>query len=205
VRFMPNEIEALIALGRLEEADHLTQLLDERGTALDRISVRAAVARARALQAAAVGEFAAARTAIEDALKQHGRLNEPFELGRTLLAQGTIERRALQRSRARQLLTQSLELFDGLGAALWAEKATAELSRIPGRHPAASGLSEAERRVAELAAQGLANKEIAARLYVTVRTVEAHLSKVYAKLGIRSRSQLAARLTERQNTVGFHN
>jgi DNA-binding CsgD family transcriptional regulator len=103
------------------------------------------------------------------------------------------------------VLGQALELFDGLGAALWAEKATAELARIPGRQPVASGLSEAERRVAELAAQGLANKEIAARLYVTVRTVEAHLSKVYAKLGIRSRSQLVARLAEGQNTVGFHN
>jgi DNA-binding CsgD family transcriptional regulator len=205
VRFMPNEIEALIALGRLDEADHLIELLDERARALDRISARAAVGRCRALRAAAAGDFVAARAAIEEALGQHARLSEPFELGRTLLAQGTIERRALQRSRARALLGQALELFDGLGAALWAEKVAAELSRIPGRQSGAGGLSEAERRVAELAAQGLANKEIAARLYVTVRTVEAHLSKVYAKLGIRSRSQLVARLSEGQNTVDFHN
>jgi DNA-binding CsgD family transcriptional regulator len=205
VRFMPNEIEALIALGQLDEADHLIALLDERAQKLDRISARAALGRCRALRAAAVGEFDAARAALEEALQQHGRLNEPFELGRTLLAQGTIERRALQRSRARTVLGQALELFDGLGAALWAEKAAAELARIPGRQPVASGLSEAERRVAELAAQGLANKEIAARLYVAVRTVEAHLSKVYAKLGVRSRSQLVARLAEGQNTVGFHN
>jgi DNA-binding CsgD family transcriptional regulator/tetratricopeptide (TPR) repeat protein len=205
VRFMPNEIEALITLGQLDQADHLLGLLDERAQALDRVSVRAAVARCRALRAAAVGEFDTARIAIEEALGQHARLNEPFELGRTLLAQGVIERRALQRSRARALLDRALELFDGLGAALWAEKAAAELARIPGRQPVAGGLSEAERRVAELAAQGLANKEIAARLYVTVRTVEAHLSKAYAKLGIRSRSQLAARLLELQNTVGFHN
>jgi DNA-binding CsgD family transcriptional regulator len=205
VRFMANEIEALIALGELDEADHLIGLLEERAHALDRISARAAAARCRALRAAAVGDFAAAREAVEDALRQHARLDEPFELGRTLLAHGTIERRALQRSRARVLLGQALEAFDGLGAALWAEKAAAELARIPGRQATTTGLSEAERRVAELAAQGLANKEIAARLYVTVRTVEAHLSKVYAKLGIRSRTQLAARLGDRQNTVGFHN
>ncbi len=81
-----------------------------------------------------------------------------------------------------------------LGAALWAEKTAAELARIPGRGRASSELTETERRVAELVADGLSNKEVAARLFVSVRAVEANLSKVYAKLGVRSRSQLAARL-----------
>jgi DNA-binding NarL/FixJ family response regulator len=86
-------------------------------------------------------------------------------------------------------------VFDGLGAALWSGRATAELARIPGRGPATAELTAAERRVAELVAEGLANKEIAARLFVTPRTVEAHLSKVYAKLGVRSRAQLAVRMS----------
>ena len=78
---------------------------------------------------------------------------------------------------------------------MWADKARAELKRISGRRPAAEELSESERRVAALAADGRSNKEIAAALYLSVRTVETHLSHIYRKLGLRSRTQLAARST----------
>ncbi len=195
VRFLPDEIEALIGLGRLDEAEGMLALLEQRAAALDRVSMRAAAARGRALLSAARGDFTAARTAVAEALAQHERLAEPFERGRTLLAQGSIERRALQRAAARAALERALAVFDGLGAALWSGRATAELARIPGRGPATAVLTAAERRVAELVAEGLANKEIAARLFVTPRTVEAHLSKVYAKLGVRSRAQLAVRMS----------
>ena len=195
VRFMPNEIEALIGLGELEGAERLLSLLEQRAGALDRISMRAAAARDRALLEATRGELDAAGIAVQEALAQHARLREPFELGRTLLAQGSIERRALRRAAARTALTRALEVFDQLGAALWSDLAAAELARIPGRPPASGELSETERRVAALAAEGLANKEIAARLFVTPRTVEAHLSKVYLKLGVRSRVQLATRIS----------
>jgi DNA-binding NarL/FixJ family response regulator len=94
------------------------------------------------------------------------------------------------------VLSEALELFDTLGAAVWAERAAAELARISGRR-AAGALTETERRVAELVADGLSNKEVAARLFVSVRAVEANLSKVYAKLGVRSRTQLAGRLGPR--------
>ncbi|MGH3071994.1 MAG: helix-turn-helix domain-containing protein, partial [Gaiellaceae bacterium] len=80
-----------------------------------------------------------------------------------------------------------------LGATVWADRARAELARIGGRS-AAGGLTETERRVAELVADGRSNKEVAAALYVTVKSVEANLSRVYAKLGLRSRTELAARL-----------
>jgi DNA-binding CsgD family transcriptional regulator len=151
-------------------------------------------ARGRALVAAAEGDHDAARAHVERAMLAHERLPQPFERGRTLLAQGTIERRAKRRAAAREALTAALELFDGLGAPLWAERAAAELARVPGRGRASSDLTDTERRVAELVAEGLANKEVAARLFVSVRTVEANLSKVYAKLGVRSRSQLTGRL-----------
>jgi DNA-binding NarL/FixJ family response regulator len=193
VRFMPNEIEALIGLGELDEAGRLLSVLEQRAAARDRVSMRAAAARGRALLAAAAGDYERARASVAEALAQHARLREPFELGRTLLAQGSIERRARRRADARAALRTAMEIFDQLGAALWAERAAAELARIPGRGPTSRELSETERRVAALAAEGLANKEIAARLYVTVRTVEAHLSKVYVKLGVRSRAQLIAR------------
>jgi DNA-binding NarL/FixJ family response regulator len=121
-------------------------------------------------------------------------LGQSFERARTLLACGQIARRAKRRAEARSALTVALELFDSLGAPLWAERATAELARIPGRARGSGELSETEQRVAELVATGLSNKEVAASLFDTVRTVEANLSKVYAKLGIRSRGELASRL-----------
>jgi DNA-binding CsgD family transcriptional regulator len=186
-----NEIEALILLGRLEEADEVIAFVEATP---GRAWHTAVSARGRALLAAARGDHEAARAHVERALLAHERLPQPFERARTLLAQGTIERRAKHRAAARAALTAALELFDGLGAALWAEQAAAELARIPGRGRASSELTETERRVAELVAAGLSNKEVAARLFVSVRAVESNLSKVYAKLGISSRSQLAARL-----------
>jgi DNA-binding NarL/FixJ family response regulator len=118
----------------------------------------------------------------------------PFELGRTLLALGTVRRRARQKRAARDALGQALGLFDEVGASLWAKRARDELQRISGRRPGSSDLTEMEERVASLAAQGLANKEIASMLYISPHTVEAHLSRTYRKLGIRSRAALAGRL-----------
>ncbi len=189
-----NEIEAQILVGRLDAAAEAIAFVEDQGRASGRAWHAAVSARGRALLAAAGGDHEAARAHIERALLAHERLPQPFERARTLLAQGTIERRAKRRAAAREALTAALELCDALGAALWAEKAAAELARIPGRGRASSELTETERRVAELVAAGLSNKEVAARLFVSVRAVEANLSKVYAKLGVRSRSQLAGRL-----------
>ena len=107
-----------------------------------------------------------------------------------------VRRQAQQKRAAREDIEAALATFDELGAALWAEKARAELGRISGRAPASEELTETERRVAELAAQGRTNKEIAAELYMGVSTVEAHLSHVYRKLGVR-RAELATQLSPR--------
>jgi DNA-binding CsgD family transcriptional regulator len=189
-----NEIDALVAVGRLDRAEGTIGFVEEKGRPTGRAWHLAVAERGRALVAAGRGDHVRAREHLERALEAHARLPQPFELARTLLAQGSVERRAKHRAAARQALGQALEIFDGLGAPLWAEKTAAELARIPGRAPAAGGLSETERRVAELVASGLSNKEVAARLFVTVRTVEANLSRVYAKLGARSRTELASRL-----------
>ena len=91
-----------------------------------------------------------------------------------------------------------MAIFEGLGAALWAEKARAELRRIGGRHSSGSdGLTETETQVAVLAARGRSNKEIAAELFMGLSTVEMHLSRVYRKLEIRSRSGLGPWLATR--------
>jgi DNA-binding CsgD family transcriptional regulator len=191
---MQNEIEALVAVGRLEDAEEVVAYVEEKGRPTGRAWHEAVAARGRALVASARGDADAARTHLTRALAAHERLPQPFELGRTLLAQGAIERRAKRRGDARSALTRALELFDGLGAPLWAEKAAEELARIPGRPPASGELSGTERQIAELVAAGLPNKEIAAKLFVTVRTVEGNLTRIYGKLGIRSRTELASLL-----------
>jgi DNA-binding NarL/FixJ family response regulator len=120
----------------------------------------------------------------------------PFERARTLLCLGAVRRQAQQKKAAREALEQALATFDELGARLWAERAHAELRRVSGRRPADEELTETERRVAELAAHGRTNKEIAAELFMGVSTVESHLSRVYRKLGIRSRSGLGPELAK---------
>ena len=97
---------------------------------------------------------------------------------------------------AREALTAATEAFDALGSPGWAEQARAELARVGGRKPRtdATELTQTEHQVARLAASGQTNKEIAQALFVTTHTVEAHLTSVYAKLGVRSRTELVTRL-----------
>ncbi len=119
----------------------------------------------------------------------------PFDAARTLLILGRALRRHRKWRAARTSLDQASEAFECLGSAGWATAARSELERVGARRPRARGeLTPAEARTAGLAAQGLSNKEIARSLHVSAHTVEAHLSKTYAKLGIRSRTQLASRL-----------
>jgi DNA-binding NarL/FixJ family response regulator len=118
----------------------------------------------------------------------------PFERARTLLALGAIQRRAKRKRAARESLEQALAIFEELAATLWADKARGELAQISGRAPSRGELTPTEERVALLVAEGRTNKEVAAALFVTDRTVEYHLSHIYAKLGVRSRAELARRL-----------
>lgn len=130
----------------------------------------ASAGRCEGLILAAEDDLEAALAAFERAVCVHERLPQPFDLARTLLAQGTTQRRARQRRASRETLERALAIFDELGAALWAARARSELARIGGRAPSASGLTPAERRVAELVAEGRSNKQVAAELVVSVRT-----------------------------------
>jgi DNA-binding NarL/FixJ family response regulator len=123
----------------------------------------------------------------------------PFERARTLLVLGSTQRRALRKRAARESLQEALAVFEQLGAALWAERARKELWRIGGRAPSAGALTPAEQRVAELVAEGHTNREVATALFLTDRTVEGHLSRIYAKLGVRSRAELARRFAPRES------
>jgi ATP/maltotriose-dependent transcriptional regulator MalT len=189
--FVADYVEALIETGEFQAASEILDWLEERGQALDRPWALAVSARYRGLMAAADGDFQAAFASLNQALKEHERLPMPFELGRTMLALGTVRRRAKQKRPARVVLEEALAIFERLGAPLWVDKARAELARIGGRRSAAGQLTEAETRVAKLAAAGRTNREIADALFMSVRTVEGHLSHAYAKLGVRSRTELA--------------
>jgi DNA-binding NarL/FixJ family response regulator len=117
----------------------------------------------------------------------------PFELGRTLLIKGMIERRAKLKSAARGSFGQALDVFERLGAILWAGKARGELSKLATRPPA-DGLTDTEHRIAALIAQGLTNREIASAMFVTGNTVQTHVRHIFQKLCVRSRTELAAQL-----------
>jgi DNA-binding CsgD family transcriptional regulator len=146
----------------------------------------------QARSAAANGDTAAALNCLEAALAHHDHLTDPHERARTLLTYGATLRRAGRRREARVALTDAQETFKALGEGIWTERATAELKRLGGRTPAGQTLTGAEQQVANLVAEGRSNQEVADALYITVRTVEANLTRIYAKLGIRSRAQLIA-------------
>lgn len=193
--FLPDEIEALIALGELERAEAYLGAFERRAGELDRAWAIAAAARCRgALIVAARGAPELALAAFERALAAHARTAMPLERARTLLLAGQAHRRYKQRGRARVALTEALAVFEAAGAPRWAERARRELARIGGPAPASDELTESERRVAELAAEGLSNREIAERAFLSVKTVEANLTRVYRKLGVRSRVGLARAL-----------
>jgi DNA-binding CsgD family transcriptional regulator len=115
----------------------------------------------------------------------------PFELARTLLALGTLQRRLQRKRAARDSLQRAADIFERLGAAAWAQNVRLELRRIGGRAASGVGLSETERRIAELVAAGRRNREVAAALSLSPNTVAWNLSKVYRKLGVSSRTELA--------------
>jgi DNA-binding CsgD family transcriptional regulator len=196
-RFIPDEVEALIRLGDLSEAEALLGPFQRRSAQLRRSWGTAAALRCRGLLRAARGDLRGADYALEAALAIHQQLTMPFERARTLLIAGEAQRRARHKSRAARALQDAQAIFDELGAPLWAARARDERRRVGIRAAGAragSDLTAAESRVASLVAAGHTTAEVAALLFMGQRTVEAHLSRVYRKLGVRSRTELAGHL-----------
>jgi DNA-binding CsgD family transcriptional regulator len=188
---MPDYIEALIHVGRVDDAERRIELLEERGSALDRPWALAAARRCRGLVALTRGDADTAVEALGGALVEHRRTAQPFERARTLLALGEAQRRSRQRRLARRTLDEALASFSELGADLWEERAATEVGRIGGRSSIPDELTPSERRIVQLVSEGRTNKEVATALMLAERTVESALTKVYRKLGIRSRTELA--------------
>ncbi len=195
-RSQPFHIESLLALGEIDRARAVLGQLEERGRAWPRLWISVALPRARALVLAAEDELPAALAAI-DALELSAASWLPFELATTMLVKGRLHRRAKQKRLAADALRQALDLFEQLGAPTWAAQTREELARVGLRHGPPNELTATERRIAELVASGLTNREVATIAYVSRKTVEANLTRIYRKLGIHSRAQLAAYITEK--------
>jgi DNA-binding CsgD family transcriptional regulator len=193
LRSVPDLVEAAVRVGAPERAGEAVERFARWAGAVRQPWADALLLRCRAL----LGADAGAERHYPEALRAHDREGRPLEYARTALLYGEWLRRAHRKAEARPHLGDALETFERLGMRPWAERARGELTATgtkdaaprPARGPA-SGLTPQERQIVRLAAQGLSNRDIAAQLFLSHRTVGYHLYKAYPKLGIASRGEL---------------
>ena len=190
--YLADEIEALIGVGDLERARRLVDLLEACAGRLDRGWALTGALRARALLEQARGNLEEASQVAALARKYADGIEHRLEVARTLLVSGVIERRRRHRGVARPMLAAALDIFEQSGAEAWARRTRDEIGRLGTSGAPAPGLTPTERRIADLSAHGLANREVATKLNISPKTVEANLTRIYRKLGIHSRAQLGA-------------
>jgi DNA-binding CsgD family transcriptional regulator/Tfp pilus assembly protein PilF len=195
-RVVPDQIEALIGLGDLDEAGELLEWFTASTAHLKRPSALAAAARCRGLLLAERGDAEGALAELERAVELSEQSPVPLERGRALLCCGAMHRRTRHKREARTELEGARTSFEQLGASAWAERAHTELASVGGRGRTPGLLTPTEGRVAELVAEGLQTKQVAAALFVSPKTVEGHLTNIYAKLGVHSRTELARRMQD---------
>jgi DNA-binding CsgD family transcriptional regulator len=188
--FVPDAVEALIHTGRLADAKKYADLIEHNGRRLDRAWMLAVGARGRAMLLAAHGDVAGATAAAQQAMAEHDRVAMPFERARTQLVLGQLHRRQRHKDAASTALREALKGFETLNAPLWAERVRAELARTNVAPTTGDQLTPSEQRVAELTASGMTYREVAAALFISPKTVEVNLSRIYRKLGIHSRAEL---------------
>ena len=199
--FIPAAIECLVLSGRLDRADRVLARFRDAVSDLDDPTIDATwavavVARCRSLLMAARGDIEAAEAAVTEALRADVCLSVPFEAARLLLLQGQLRRRRREKRAAEDSIVAALDLFEELGDFRWAERARVELGRL-GVRRAVDELTPTEDHVARLAASGLSNKQVAASLFISASTVKTNLARVYCKLGVTGRAQLATAMAQR--------
>jgi DNA-binding CsgD family transcriptional regulator len=185
-------VEASILAGWEDEARAQLETFRLRAASAGHPGAQAAASRCRGLLAAADGFDAC----FADAFSFHAKDGEPFERARSALAYGERLRRERRRREAIRQLEQALDAFDRLGAPHWSERTREELRSCGERvaAPAPSAMAELtpqELQVALVVARGATNREAAAELFLSEKTIETHLSRVYRKLAVRSRTELA--------------
>ena len=190
--FIPDAAEALARSGEPARAAEVLELFEIAATTRGRGWAVAAAMRARGEILAAEGRPSDALTLVRSIPEIEGSDALPLEWARTLLARGRLERRLGERRSARATLEAAGRAFEEAGAEGWAAAVGAELRRIPGRRASADEITPSERRVAELSGAGQTNREVAAALFLSPKTVEANLARIYRKLGITTRAELGA-------------
>jgi len=193
-----NLAEAYVRRGELDKAEIVLDDLEAVARPTGRVRSLAGAARVRGMIAAARGDVETAVSRFEESLAIQARLPEPHETGRTELALGSVLRRANRKRAARAVLDEAVRTLDACGARLWANQARGELARISGRPIRAGALTPTEEQIADLVAAGRSNDEVARSVSLSPKTVEWNLSKIYRKLDVRSRGELAAKLGRRR-------
>jgi DNA-binding NarL/FixJ family response regulator len=201
--FLPDAIEAMIALGRLDDAEPMVEALEFHGRRLDRAWMLAMGARCRSMMLAAQGDLGAATRMAQQAMAAHQLLPMPFERARTQLLLGQLLRRQRQKEATIATLTEALAAFEGMKTALWADRTRNELARTSVSATRTTLLTPSEERVAKLAASGLTNRDIGAAVFISPKTVEANLARIYRKLDIHTRAELG-RVVGQQTATKAH-
>ncbi len=191
-RYHLDYAEALVAIGRVDDAECFLEILEDQADQTGREYAHAVVATGRSLVSAVRGEFASALESMSEAQRRYERLPLRFDRARSLLVAGQIHRRAKAKRAARDALSEARDEFTSMGAPLWESRAASELARVNIRPSAPTQLTATEARVAQLAATGLTNRQVADALFLATKTIEANLARVYRKLGIASRAELGA-------------
>jgi DNA-binding CsgD family transcriptional regulator len=187
-------IEALVGAGSRTEAARVLAELTAQVEDLGRDNARLGLARASGLLTAADGDPRAGAAEITDALRVWGRHPFPLEIARAWHALGTIERRAHRRGAAREAFAEAARRYEQLGAVTWAAAADSELAKLNG--PRGMGLSETEQRIVDLVRRGATNREIARSTFLSVKAIEANLTRLYRRFGVRNREQLSRAMAE---------
>lgn len=201
--FHADLVEAMAGAGELAEARRVVEAITASANGLGRTCVLACMQRAVGILHLAAGQFAEAATALRASTTQLERVGLPLERIRGLVALSDVERRRRRQAASRDALSVAHQLCLDTGAKAWLPRIEQRILRsgevVPGR---AVNLAPSEMRVAELAGSGATNREIAASLYLSVKTVEATLSRIYRKLEVRSRTELAKTMANWQPTAG---
>jgi len=197
IRFHGDYVEGLVTVGEVDRAVHLLDRIEPIAVRLGRPSAIGTVRRGRALVLAHNGDSALSIAAARAAVAAYDGTALVYERARALLTLGMVLRRFKLRGDARVALTDGLELFDRMGARSFSERAKLELDRVGGRAAEPLALTGTETRVAELAAAGRTTRQIADELFISVKTVEANLTRIYRKLAVSNRAELSTLLAGR--------
>jgi DNA-binding CsgD family transcriptional regulator len=201
--FHADLVEAMVGAGEMDEAQRVVEVITELARGLGRTGVLACMQRAVGIRHMATGQFAEAASALGASTTQLERVGLPLERVRGLLAVSDLERRRRRQAASRDALSAAHQIAVDTGAKAWLPRIEQRILRfgevVPGR---AINLAPSELRVAELARSGATNREIAASLYLSVKTVEATLSRIYRKLEVRSRTELARTMADWRPAAG---